>query len=77
MALRSLLSGKQILVVDDNAVNCKVAAGALKKYGAEVTCTCGKAAIQMLELPRKFDACFIDIQMPEMDGYSSFLFLVH
>ncbi|XP_019701661.1 probable histidine kinase 5 isoform X2 [Elaeis guineensis] len=72
MALRSLLSGKQILVVDDNAVNRKVAAGALKKYGAEVTCAdSGKAAIQMLQPPHKFDACFMDIQMPEMDGFEA------
>lgn len=72
MALRSLLSGKQILVVDDNAVNCKVAAGVLKKYGAEVTCAdSGKAAIQILQPPHKFDACFMDVQMPEMDGFEA------
>ncbi|KAG1342159.1 putative histidine kinase 5 [Cocos nucifera] len=77
MALQSLLNGKQILVVDDNAVNCKVAAGALKKYGAVVTCAdSGKGAIEMLQPPHKFDACFMDVQMPEMDGYSSSPFLL-
>ena len=78
MALQSLLKGKQILVVDDNAVNCKVAAGALKKFGAVVTCAVsGKLAIELLQPPHKFDACFMDVQMPEMDGYFSFpLFLV-
>jgi arabidopsis histidine kinase 2/3/4 (cytokinin receptor) len=34
--LRSLLVGKNILVVDDNKVNLRVAAAALKKYGANV-----------------------------------------
>nr|CAB3447875.1 unnamed protein product [Digitaria exilis] len=34
--LRSLLVGKNILVVDDNKVNLRVAAAALKKYGAKM-----------------------------------------
>lgn len=64
-----LLKGKQILVVDDNAVNRKVAEGALKKYGAIVTCVdSGKAAVNKLKAPHNFDACFMDLQMPEMDG---------
>eukprot|EP01018_Ginkgo_biloba_P005458 Gb_13091 [translate_table: standard] len=70
--LQSLLFGKQILVVDDNRVNRRVAAGALKKYGANVECAeSGKAAIAMLQLPHKFDACFMDVQMPEMDGFEA------
>lgn len=67
--LGNLLKGKQILVVDDNRVNRRVAEGALKKYGAVVTCVeSGKAAIEMLKPPHNFDACFMDLQMPEMDG---------
>ena len=66
----SLLCGKKILVVDDNMVNRRVAAGALKKFGAAVECAeSGKAALKLLQLPHCFDACFMDIQMPEMDGY--------
>lgn len=68
--LQSLLCGKKILVVDDNRVNRRVAAGALKKFGADVECVeSGKAALALLQLPHNFDACFMDIQMPEMDGY--------
>ncbi|URD75315.1 CHASE [Musa troglodytarum] len=37
MPLQSLLSVKNILVVDDNAINCKVAAAVLEKFGATVT----------------------------------------
>ncbi|XP_027099472.1 histidine kinase 4 [Coffea arabica] len=70
--LRGLLDGKKILVVDDNIVNRRVAAGALKKFGAIVECVeSGKAAIKKLELPHSFDACFMDIQMPEMDGFEA------
>jgi len=70
--LQSLLFGKQILVVDDNRVNLRVAAGALKKYGANVECAeSGKVAVEMLQPPHKFDACFMDVQMPEMDGFEA------
>lgn len=70
LSLSNLLRGRKILVVDDNNVNLRVAAGALKKYGAEVVCAdSGKNAIQLLKPPHDFDACFMDIQMPEMDGY--------
>lgn len=69
LSLRSLLRGRQILVVDDNPVNLRVAAGALKKYGADVVhAERGKDAITLLTPPHNFDACFMDIQMPEMDG---------
>ncbi|PIN20373.1 Sensory transduction histidine kinase [Handroanthus impetiginosus] len=70
--LTSLLKGKQILVVDDNVVNRRVAEGALKKYGAVVTCVeRGKLAVELLKPPHKFDACFMDLQMPEMDGFEA------
>ncbi|PSR91007.1 Histidine kinase [Actinidia chinensis var. chinensis] len=70
--LKSLLCGKKILVVDDNRVNRRVAAGALKKFGADVECAdSGKAALALLQLPHDFDACFMDIQMPEMDGFEA------
>ncbi|RDX80904.1 Histidine kinase 2, partial [Mucuna pruriens] len=70
--VRSRLSGKKILVVDDNVVNRRVAAGALKNFGAEVKCAeSGKTALEMLKLPHNFDACFMDIQMPEMDGFEA------
>jgi len=69
LPLKQLLCGKKILVVDDNSTNRKVAAGALRKYGAEVHCVdSGRKAIEKLKPPHHFDACFMDIQMPEIDG---------
>lgn len=68
-SLRGLLLGKNILVVDDNKVNLRVAAGTLKKFGAKVECVeSGKDALALLEVPYKFHLCLMDIQMPEMDG---------
>jgi arabidopsis histidine kinase 2/3/4 (cytokinin receptor) len=78
LSLHGLLDGKNILVVDDNKVNLRVAAGTLKKYGAKVVCVeSGKDALALLQVPHKFDACFMDVQMPEMDGYvkSSIVFI--
>ncbi|KAM7255335.1 hypothetical protein ACFE04_020576 [Oxalis oulophora] len=70
--LHSVLFGRKILVVDDNKVNRRVAAGALKKFGADVECAeSGKVALELLHIPHNFDACFMDIQMPEMDGFEA------
>ncbi|WVZ60279.1 hypothetical protein U9M48_010326 [Paspalum notatum var. saurae] len=71
-SLRGLLLGKNILVVDDNRVNLRVAAGTLKKFGAKVECVeSGKDALTRLQVPYKFDLCLMDIQMPEMDGFEA------
>ncbi|CAN8270620.1 unnamed protein product [Cochlearia groenlandica] len=68
----NFLRGKRILVVDDNLVNRRVADGALKIYGAFVTCVdSGKSALTMLNPPHNFDACFMDLEMPEMDGFET------
>ncbi|XP_004239224.2 histidine kinase 3 [Solanum lycopersicum] len=72
ISLSKLLQGRKILIVDDNNVNLRVAAAALKKYGADVICTdSGKKALTFLQPPHQFDACFMDIQMPEMDGFQA------
>ncbi|KAF8399975.1 hypothetical protein HHK36_015847 [Tetracentron sinense] len=71
-SLQNLLRGKRILVVDDTNTNLIVAACALKKYGADVHCVdSGKKAITLLKPPHNFDACFMDVQMPEMDGFEA------
>ena len=58
----------RILLVDDNAVNLKLASLMLKKLGyhADIATT-GIEAIEALE-NKSYDIVFMDIQMPEMDG---------
>ena len=58
----------RILLVDDNAVNLKLASLMLKKLGyhADIA-TNGIEAIKALE-NKSYDIVFMDIQMPEMDG---------
>jgi signal transduction histidine kinase/DNA-binding response OmpR family regulator len=59
---------RQILLVDDNPVNQKVAAGILAKYDHQVTIRGnGREALEALE-QSAFDIVLMDVQMPEMDG---------
>eukprot|EP00245_Coleochaete_scutata_P011641 TRINITY_DN4353_c0_g2_i1.p1 TRINITY_DN4353_c0_g2~~TRINITY_DN4353_c0_g2_i1.p1 ORF type:complete len:280 (+),score=39.64 TRINITY_DN4353_c0_g2_i1:89-841(+) len=61
--------GKRVLVVDDNAVNRKVASKTLEKYKLDVTCVeSAKGAIEMLNGDHGFHVILTDIQMPGMDG---------
>ncbi len=60
-----------ILLVDDSLVNQKLAARLLEKRGHDVTVVAdGRKAIAALKTNR-FDLVFMDVQMPEMDGYET------
>jgi two-component system sensor histidine kinase/response regulator len=61
----------RVLVVEDNAVNQKVAQGLLKKFGVQVDLAAnGEEALHSLKnLP--FDLVMMDCQMPVMDGYEA------
>ena len=58
-----------ILLVDDNAINLKVASRMLLRMGYEVDqATNGLEAVEA-QTKNGYDLIFMDIQMPEMDGY--------
>lgn len=60
-----------ILVVDDNDINLKLAEIILKKNNANViTARSGKQGVAAVK-ERVFDIIFMDIQMPELDGYET------
>lgn len=62
---------KEILLVEDNLTNQKVAQIMLKKLGCEVTTVAnGKQALTALAQHR-YDLIFMDCQMPEMDGFEA------
>eukprot|EP00897_Mesotaenium_endlicherianum_P009934 jgi/Mesen1/896/ME001156S00139 len=70
--LSASLGGKSLLVVDDNMVNRKVIGKMLQRYGAVVTAVDGgKKAVEKLAQPHAFDCVFMDLQMPEMDGFQA------
>ena len=57
-----------ILIVDDNKINRKVAAAMLKTYGFRIDeVSSGKEAIEFVK-NHKYDMIFMDHMMPEMDG---------
>jgi len=58
----------RVLIVDDNAMNRKVANAMLKKYQFKLAeADSGKAAIERVKLV-KYDLILMDHMMPEMDG---------
>ncbi len=58
----------QVLVVDDNAINRKLAIAMLRAYGFQISdASSGKEAIDMVKT-QHYDMIFMDHMMPEMDG---------
>jgi PAS domain S-box-containing protein len=61
----------KILVVEDNAVNRRLAAKLLEKRGHRVQVVCdGRAALDTIP-QQPFDLILMDVQMPEMDGFQA------
>ncbi len=63
------LTGKKILVVDDNNLNLKVAVNFIKEYGAEIdTCTSGNECVSKINDGNIYDIIFMDDMMPKVSG---------
>ncbi|MDR0433550.1 MAG: response regulator [Gracilibacteraceae bacterium] len=68
-----VLRGKRIMVVDDMEVNRAIVREAFVSAGAFVEeAADGREALNLFALaPNSFDMIFMDISMPEMDGYAA------
>ena len=65
------LSGKNILIVEDDKINQMIITKMLEKYGAtSETADNGKIALEKLN-SKRFHIILLDIQMPIMDGYTT------
>ncbi|PRY66742.1 signal transduction histidine kinase [Vreelandella songnenensis] len=61
-------TGTSLLLVEDNAINRKVATGLLSRLGCDVVCAeNGQEALAMANA-QTVDLIFMDIQLPDMDG---------
>ena len=66
----------KVLLVDDNAVNRKVAREILKRAGALVEeADSGQAAIELFRAHQNFNIILMDIQMPGLDGIETTKYL--
>lgn len=66
--------GMQVLLVEDNEINCEIMEFMLKDAGAEVvTAVDGKAAVDTFAAsgPGTFDCVLMDLMMPVMSGYEA------
>ncbi|MEI7429774.1 MAG: ATP-binding protein, partial [Betaproteobacteria bacterium] len=66
------LAGKRVLVVDDNATNRRVLCGMLGKWKilSEEADSGSQAIVIACREEANFDCLLLDVQMPEMDGFS-------
>lgn len=69
----SKIEGSNLLLVDDVEANRELIGFLLEEAGANIEYACnGQEAIDMIESAKgKFDAVFMDMQMPVLDGYGA------
>jgi len=67
-----ILTGKNILVVDDDVRNLFALTTVFERYNINViTAESGKEAIHLLSENQGIEMVLMDIMMPEMDGYET------
>jgi len=71
--IEGLFAGRRILLVEDVEINREIVLALLEPTQMKVDCAeNGVEAVRMFaEAPGKYDMIFMDIQMPEMDGYDA------
>jgi len=71
--IAGIFAGKRILLVEDVEINREIVQTLLEPTRMDIDCAeNGAEAVRMFaEAPHKYDAIFMDVQMPEMDGYEA------
>lgn len=71
-SLTEVLSGKKILITDDDVRNIFSLTKVLEKYKVEVVLAMdGKQALEQMAANPDIDVVLMDMMMPEMDGYET------
>jgi signal transduction histidine kinase/CheY-like chemotaxis protein len=71
-SLTEVLSGKKVLITDDDVRNIFSLTKALEKYKVEVIVAMdGKHALEQISHHPDIDVILMDMMMPEMDGYET------
>jgi CheY-like chemotaxis protein len=66
------LSGRKLVVIDDDIRNIFSLASALEDYGVELRyAESGRAGLELLEREGDAEVVLVDIMMPDMDGYET------
>jgi len=71
--INGIFAGRRILLAEDVEINREIVQALLEPTKLEIDCAeNGAEAVRMFtEAPLKYDVIFMDIQMPEMDGYEA------
>jgi HAMP domain-containing protein/signal transduction histidine kinase/CheY-like chemotaxis protein len=68
----ALLTGRKMVVIDDDIRNIFSLASALEEYGIELSyAESGRAGLELLDANPEVDVVLVDIMMPDMDGYET------
>ena len=68
----AVLTGRKVLVIDDDIRNIFSLASALEEYGIDLSyAESGRAGLELLDAKRDMDVVLVDIMMPDMDGYET------
>jgi CheY-like chemotaxis protein len=71
-AADAVLTGKKVLIVDDDIRNLFAMTSLLERFNVEVvSAENGKDAIDVLKQTPDIDIVLMDVMMPEMDGYET------
>jgi len=73
MDISGLFAGRRVLLVEDVEINREIVLSLLEPTQLEIDCAeNGAEAVRMFsEAPDKYELIFMDVQMPEMDGYEA------
>jgi CheY-like chemotaxis protein len=68
----AVLTGRKVVVIDDDIRNIFSLASALEEYGIELAyAESGRAGLEVLDAQPDVDVVLVDIMMPDMDGYET------